>query len=135
MKLFSSLTTLTTLLTLNVKYATAGCFSGGENWPSGDIDTASWHVERACNGYDGNQGAFQGSYKPGEIKQACIQYSSTSLYIFEVQNLSPTETLELYNKNCVLRLQNEIKGCSKGGESSIDGWRFKADPNNGICGR
>ncbi|CAJ0543963.1 Ff.00g040140.m01.CDS01 [Fusarium sp. VM40] len=135
MKSFSPLTTLASLLALNIKYTTAGCFSSGETWPSGDIDSPSYHVERACNGYDGIPGAFQGSYKPGEIKQACVQYSSTSLYIFEVQNLSPTQTLDLYNKNCVLRLQNEIKGCNKGGESSIDGWRFKADPNNGICGR
>ncbi|CAG7565996.1 unnamed protein product [Fusarium equiseti] len=125
MKLFLSLPTLASLLTLDVKSTTAKCFSGGEKWPSGDIDTASYHVERACNGYDGNRGAFQEPYKPGEIKQACTQYSSTSLYIFEVQNLSPTETLELYNKNCVLRLQNEIKGSDKGGESSIDEWRFK----------
>ncbi|KAM0235911.1 hypothetical protein ACHAP5_009557 [Fusarium lateritium] len=135
MKSFSTLTTLASLLALNVKYTTAGCFTSGETWPSSDTDSPSYHVERACNGYDGNPGAFQGSYKPGEIKQACVQYSSTSLYIFEVQNLSPTQTLDLYGKNCVLRLQNEIKGCDKGGESSIDGWRFKADPNNGICGR
>ncbi|KAJ3534192.1 hypothetical protein NM208_g7646 [Fusarium decemcellulare] len=120
-----SLTTLITLLGLgaSITPVSAGCF-GGEEWPNEDIDTASWHVERACNGYDGNQGAFQGEYLPGQIKHVCIQYSSTSQLVFEVQNQNSLETLSLNPKDCVLRLQNEIKGCKSGGESTIAGWRF-----------
>lgn len=100
----------------------AGCFSGGESWQ--DRGAARWHIERACKGYDGNQGAFQGFFRPGEAKRACVQHSGTQKFEFLVQNLNSRDGFDLGDGDCVWRLQNEVNGCEKGGSSDISGWRF-----------
>ncbi|KAF5012533.1 hypothetical protein FDECE_1400 [Fusarium decemcellulare] len=102
-------------------------------WWNDDIDNARFHSERACRGHDGVAGALQGVYQPGEIKTACVDLSGTIYAIFSVQNLNNVEAFDLSDDDCVKRLHNEINGCQAGGVSDIEGWRFRADPNNGFC--
>ncbi|RYP45938.1 hypothetical protein DL768_007783 [Monosporascus sp. mg162] len=131
MKTTTVLATLFTLLGAGIDSVSAGCFGDGEIWQ--DKGAARWHVERACRGYDGNQGAFQGSFAPGQAKSACVQHSGTQKFEFFVQNLNPGASFDLADADCVWRLQNEINGCDRGGQSDISGWRFRADPNAGHC--
>ncbi|KAF3001702.1 hypothetical protein E8E14_000313 [Neopestalotiopsis sp. 37M] len=111
--------------------ASAGCYSGGDVFQ--DKENARYNAQRACEGYDGIQGAFQGTFAPGEAKSACVQGSPTQRYDMVVQNLNTGASFDLADADCTLRLQNEINGCDHGGESDISGWRFRVDPNNGIC--
>ena len=101
----------------------AGCYDSGEVWQ--DQGAARWHIERACKGYDGNRGAFQGTFAPGEAKSACVTHSGTQKFEFMVQNLNTGASFDLGDDDCVWRLQNEVNGCSRGGSSDISGWRFR----------
>ncbi|CAJ2507074.1 Uu.00g082600.m01.CDS01 [Anthostomella pinea] len=52
---------------------------------------------------------------------------------FLVQNLNTGASFDLGADACALRLQTEINGYNGGGQSDASGWRFKPEPNNGIC--
>ncbi|KAH0039401.1 hypothetical protein KCU78_g1307, partial [Aureobasidium melanogenum] len=131
MKATTILTTLATVLGANIDGVAATCLGSGDVFQ--DKGNARWHVGRACRGYDGNQGAFQGTFAPGEAKYACVQGTNTQKYEITVQNLNTGAAFDLGDGDCVLRLENEINGCDRGGESTVSGWRFRVDPNNGIC--
>ncbi|KAG9663985.1 hypothetical protein KCV03_g10276, partial [Aureobasidium melanogenum] len=131
MKTTTILTTLAVILGANIEGVVADCFGGGDVFQ--DKGNAKWHVGRACRGYDGNQGAFQGTFAPGEAKYACVQGTNTQKYEITVQNLNTGAAFDLGDGDCVLRLENEINGCDRGGESTVSDWRFRVDPNNGIC--
>ncbi|KAI0390464.1 hypothetical protein F5Y17DRAFT_461726 [Xylariaceae sp. FL0594] len=111
--------------------AYAGCFGGGEAFQ--DKATSRWHVQRACEGYDGQQGVFQGWFGPGAAKTVCVQVTGTQKIDMLVQNLNTGAGFDLGDADCTYRLQNEINGCDHGGQSDVSGWRFKVDPNSGIC--
>jgi hypothetical protein len=119
----TALATVFALLGVGIDSVSAECYTSGATWQ--DRGAARWHVERACNGYDGNPGAFQGVFRPGEAKSACIQHSGTQKFDFSVQNLNTGASFDLGDADCVLRLQNEINGCGQGGQSDIAGWRFR----------
>lgn len=63
MKTTITLTTLVALLGVGIDTVSAGCYTSGDVWQ--DRDAARQHVENACRGYDGHQGAFQGKFAPG----------------------------------------------------------------------
>ncbi|KAH7130677.1 hypothetical protein B0J11DRAFT_613259 [Dendryphion nanum] len=130
MKTTMSISTLVALLSIGVSTVSAGCFSGGDTWP--DKANARWHAERACRGFDGHGGAFSGNFAPFETKTACVGLSSTIKFNMAVQNLN-SQTRDVSDDECVLRLHNEINGCDRGGESQIGDWFFRSDPNNGNC--
>lgn len=113
MKTFNSLALLCALIST----ASAGCFSGGDSWQ--DKGAARQHAENACRG-----GAFAGTFAPGETKRACVQHSGTQRLDFVVQNQNNNAAIDLKDDDCVLRLQNEINECDKGGSSVISGWLF-----------
>ena len=119
----TAIATVFALLGVGIDSVSADCYTSGAFWP--DQGAARFHAERACRGYDGNQGAFQGEFRPGEVKYACIQYSGTSKFEFSVQNLNTGASFDLGDDDCVLRLENEINGCGRGGESDVAGWRFR----------
>ncbi|KAF2839476.1 hypothetical protein M501DRAFT_1057744 [Patellaria atrata CBS 101060] len=131
MKTTTVLTTLFALLAAGIDSASASCFTSGEVWQ--DKGDARYHANRAYRRFDGNQGAFQGFFAPGEAKRAYIQHSNTQKLEFFVQNLNIDAGFDLGDGDYALRLENEINGCDRGGQSDIAGWRFRADPNNGIC--
>src|SRR5262245_28208213 len=123
MKVTTVLATLFALLGTSVDSVSAGCYTSGELWQ--DQGAARWHAERACKGWDGNQGAFQGWFAPGEAKSACIQHSGNQKFEFFVQNLNTAAGFDLGDADCTLRLHNEISGCGRGGQSDHAGWRFR----------
>lgn len=121
MKTFSSIAFFAAFIGMSLKPVSAGCFTSGDDWQ--DRDAARNHVEHACRSPDGT-GAFQGSYLPGQAKSLCIQHSPTQRFEFRVQNTNTGQGFDLADADCVLRLQNEINACAKGGDSTISGWNF-----------
>ncbi|KAB5559521.1 hypothetical protein GE09DRAFT_1220202 [Coniochaeta sp. 2T2.1] len=119
----TAISTILALLATGTTTANAGCYTSGDSWQ--DRGNARYHVERACKGYDGHQGAFQGVYAPGEAKSACVQGTGTLKYDFVVQNLNTGASFDLADADCVWRLENEINGCAQGGQSDVAGWRFR----------
>lgn len=112
-------TLFTTLLTLS-DLASAKCYGSGDSWPN--RDEARRFVIEACNN---SGGMFTGGYERMQTKSMCPRSGGKGL-LFEVQNLTPNEgSSDLSNAECTLRLENEINGCDKGGESTVNGWRFR----------
>lgn len=135
----------------------ANCYTSGVLWEE-DRDNAAYHAERACRGYDGQQGVFQGVFQPNERRHVCVELSGTIYADFVVQNLNLNQAFDIADDDCVQRLHNEIYGCDFGGITVNADWRFmyvlclrapscrvdslryvlilmfySADPNNGFC--
>ena len=106
--------------------ASATCWSGqfAAVWPS--RNNPRYHAGRACRGYDGNRGAFQGVFGPSETKSVCVNSDANSgmRYRFSIQNLNGGQGFDLNDEDCLKRLADEIDGCAQGGSSDISGWRF-----------
>ncbi|CAK1360622.1 hypothetical protein CB0940_06643 [Cercospora beticola] len=103
------------------------CYGSGDDWP--DKEQARSFVENACKN---TNGMFTGYFQPRQTKSMCPRSGSRNLgLLFEVQNLNANAGFDLGDNDCYERLTNEIFGCGKGGESTVAGWRFKADP--GAC--
>ena len=83
-------TTTAVLATLlSVSGAAAECFFSGVPWFN-DAE-AKQHVINACKGYNGNRGAYQGWWQPGESKHLCVNsdHSANHKYDFYIENLNP----------------------------------------------
>jgi len=118
----STLTTLSTLLFLTTANAT--CYGFGHNWSN--RDQAIGFVLDACTM---NNGMFTGTFKPGQTKSMCPRDSTGLNLLFEVQYVgSSSSNLDLSNVECSLRLANDIRGCGKGGQSTVNGWRYRLVP-------
>jgi hypothetical protein len=124
---FTKLAALAAVFIVSIQTASAGCFrcSG----PLDDIDwgsnkgDAAYHSQRACMGYDGQQGYFQGWFGPGEEKRVCINGSGIRLE-FIIKNENYDTGFDLGDTDCRDRLHNEIYGCGCGGRSTVSGWTF-----------
>ncbi|KAK9778465.1 putative Lipoprotein [Seiridium cardinale] len=114
--------TATVLLAL-ISTVWAGCYGSGDIFQ--DKANARYHAQRACEGYDGNAGAFQGFFSAGQAKSVCVQGTTTQKYDMSVQNLNTGAGFDLADGDCTLRLHNEINGCDRGGQSDVSGWRFR----------
>jgi hypothetical protein len=114
-------TIITTLLTLALPGAQAGCYTSGDTWPN--KEEARSFVENACKGANG---MFTGDFAARQTKSMCPRSGSKSLGLqFEVQNLNANTAFNLGDQDCYDRLNNEIFGCDHGGESTVAGWRFR----------
>ena len=106
--------------------ASATCRVGplNELWPS--RNNPRYHAGRACRGYDGNRGAFQGVFGPSETKSVCVNSDTNAgmRYLFTIQNLNGAQGFDLNDEDCLKRLADEIDGCEQGGRSDVAGWRF-----------
>ncbi|KAI8417696.1 hypothetical protein FOFC_00251, partial [Fusarium oxysporum] len=131
MKSFISIILVIALISLSINTVSARCFWTGAKWQ--DRAAARQHVVNACKGHSGYLGAFQGTFAAGEAAHTCVQHSPTQKLEFMVQNLNIYHAFDLADDECVLRLQNEINSCARGGSSMISDWVFRADPSNGIC--
>lgn len=100
----------------------ATCFGSGVGWDN--RNNAAYHAGRACRGYDGNAGAFQGWFAPGETKYACVDGGQGIRYDFRVGNRNFDTGFDLGDDDCAARLGNEIWGCDLGGSSTVAGWEF-----------
>jgi hypothetical protein len=112
-----------TVLSALIAGASASCFSSGDVFQ--DKANARYHIQRACEGYSGNAGAFQGYFGPGAAKTVCVQSTGTQKLNMLVQNLNTGAGFDLGDTDCTYRLQNEVNSCDRGGQSDVSGWRFK----------
>jgi len=121
------LATLITFLGVSINSASANCYNS--NFPPAwfDRDEAQYHVNRACRGYDGLSGGFQGWFGPGETKYVCVNCPDgrDCRLEFTIKNENTGASFDLGDDDCATRLGNEIWGCSNGGESSVSGWHFR----------
>ncbi|KAF5676567.1 hypothetical protein FHETE_2063 [Fusarium heterosporum] len=107
--------------------ATANCFGSGANWP-GAYNVMLDYADKECH-----QGAFTGTFAPGEIKYKCIQYGSGSKLEFSVRNKNDRASLDLGDDDCTKEFRKDVYNCARGGWHDESGWEFTADPNDGTC--
>ncbi|KJX93409.1 hypothetical protein TI39_contig4321g00008 [Zymoseptoria brevis] len=120
-------TSIIATLAIGVSTVTAGCYGSGDSWPN--TEEARVFVREACFN-DG--GMFTGGWEPLQKKSMCPHAGSNNLGLFfEIENQNSREGFDLNNDDCYNRLTDEIFGCQHGGESSVAGWRVRADP--GAC--
>ncbi|KAL2204299.1 hypothetical protein CC79DRAFT_1128973 [Sarocladium strictum] len=108
-----------------ITLVSANCYDGEvARWPS--RNNPRYHAGRACRGYDGNRGALQGVFRPGETKEVCVNSDADSRmsYTFRIKNLNQNQGFDLDDEDCLKRLANEIDGCANGGSSIVAGWEF-----------
>lgn len=94
------------------------------------------HSERACQGYDDDngvhrQGAFQGFYGPNERKTACVNVGNNRINM-EVQNLNTKQGFDIDDVDCVAEFWDIPAKCwvieeedSRGGVAVESGWYFR----------
>ena len=71
-----------------------------------------YHSERACRGYDGNSGSFQGTYGPGERKSTCI--SQTGGFILRMHVENHQNNKRDYNDNeCWGAFEQLLEACAQ----------------------
>lgn len=126
MKAVSTLVSITLLALNAVTVVEAGCYTSGHEGP---LDTALYHLGRACKGYDGKQGAFQGWFAPGQIKSACVN-EGKNRYDMQVQNRG-SQGFDLGDQDCYNEFWLIASTCSAGtiktigGERTNAGWWFR----------
>lgn len=89
-----------------------------------------YHAHRACKGYDGKQGACQGTFKPMEKKRACVNQGLTEYISMEVQNLNGGASFDLNDADCAKEMSAILNACSsrgvsQGGTNTQAGWYFR----------
>lgn len=92
--------------------ALPGCYGFDSQW--GEGDQAEFHTRRACEGYDGKMGAFQGVFRPGEKKSACVNDGSGNRFNMEVRNENTKASLNLGDKDCTKEFKSIIDNCGYG---------------------
>lgn len=96
----------------------AGCYSGGASWDN-EKGRATATVSAVCYGH-----IIGGFFNEGQTKYYCVQLTDNKKGEFWV-GWKGRGGLTLNDDDCVLRLTNEIGGCSHGGESTIADWYFR----------
>jgi hypothetical protein len=117
------ITLVAALLSTGTAPVSARCFRSGMKYASKDL--ARFHATRACQGFDGHRGAFQGHFAPGEVKSACVPYAPEQRLKMSVRNLNSREGFDLHDHDCAFRLSAEINNCDRGSEIDVAGWRFR----------
>ncbi|KAK2684634.1 hypothetical protein QWA68_016795 [Fusarium oxysporum] len=117
------------------------CFDSGEAMHMGTI---KFHAERACRGYSGQRGTFQGVFEPGQKKTACVNVPEQGKHLkMEVINKNKQQSFDLKDDDCYSEFVRLINGCrvrvngpppdhSRGGRDDVSGWHFRFDPNSGL---
>ncbi len=126
MKTFTTtalITLVAAVMSAGIDPAAARCFQTGAKYDN--KDTARYHVARACEGYDGKRGAFQGRYAPGEVKSACVDIRGGKQIKMSVKNLNNGAARDLGDNDCTFRLSKEIDNCDRGSEKDWADWRFR----------
>ncbi|KAK0113840.1 hypothetical protein ONS96_014693 [Cadophora gregata f. sp. sojae] len=125
MKLTNPLSISTLLLTAAITDLTlAACYGSGEVLNKAN---ANYHAKRACMGYDGHAGAFQGFFSAGQNKQACINNDAGvgGHLILGVRNLNQNAGFDLDDADCFKELGILIALCNRGGTGTVAGWFFR----------
>ncbi|GJD00091.1 secreted protein [Colletotrichum higginsianum] len=95
-----------------------------------------YHAQRACEGYDGKRGAFQGTFAVKEAKYACVSLENNQYLQMWVTNENTQFSFDLNDKDCTKEFNNLMNTCqsngiTQGGAVTVAGWRFRADPGSG----
>jgi hypothetical protein len=118
MRITNSFASFFVLLVSTTDFAQAECYKSGIGW--GDRSAAYWHAGRACRGYDGIAGVFQGSYAPGQIKRGCVDFGDMK-FEFGVRSKNDFNSDVIDPEYCYRRLSDEIN-CDLGGSNTKDNW-------------
>ncbi|PNS18974.1 ATP-dependent DNA helicase mph1 [Sphaceloma murrayae] len=122
MQFFSTIALVTSLLSATSVLAQNCYNSGAENQ---NLDTVFFHIGRACSGYDGNRGRFQGVFGAGETRVACVNVENGQHIDLVVQNRG-SQGFDLRDEDCTNELIFLAGYCpSRGGEFSKAGWFFR----------
>ncbi|KAM7185999.1 hypothetical protein V8F33_012062 [Rhypophila sp. PSN 637] len=99
------------------------------------LNTMTFHFTRACEGYSGIAGAFQGWFAPNQEKYACVDLGSNVKLEMWVRNQNPTTGFDLGDTDCTKEFNNIMHACfyGFGGHNDVAGWYFRIDPNEGTC--
>jgi hypothetical protein len=120
-------TTFVTAILAAATTADAGCYITGRPI---QISTLLYHAHRACHGYDGKQGAFQGFFAPNQRKKACVTIGLGHVDM-EVGNLNPSKGFDINDGDCYKEMETIIQRCSApfalsiGGRFDVAGWTFR----------
>lgn len=102
--------------------AAVGCYGGGNGVNFYD---ANYHVKRACEGYSGVAGAFQGWFAPNQEKYACVNMGYNVKLEMWVKNLNTVTGFDLGDTDCTRELQIINSACRTGGDRDVAGWYFR----------
>lgn len=128
---------LSTVLPVLLAIATSataeiGCYTN--NAATVWAQDAVYHGGRACRGYDGKRGSFQGSFGPNASKAACVNIYGDRRLIMSVSNLNGDKSFDLGDEDCANEFINLLLKCSEsslgkalstGGYNRQSGWIFK----------
>ncbi|VUC21232.1 unnamed protein product [Clonostachys rosea] len=104
------------------------CFATGEKYgiEKGEAFAAA---RQACNG------PLKGTYSKRETRVRCYNIGRNKQVKLTVgltgKNAGSTRTIG--SDECYNGLSKEISNCEKGGDTTYGNWRYRADPNNGLC--
>ncbi|KAH8688937.1 hypothetical protein GQ44DRAFT_667654 [Phaeosphaeriaceae sp. PMI808] len=116
--------TLLAILAPVIVTVQADCYKKGETWAPDQVQ-ANNELNGVCNG-------LQGDYSNGQTKYACRNAGTANKKLeFFIKRTGDSGGIS--HADCVLRLSNEINGCSRGGISTINGFEYRSDPNEGRC--
>jgi hypothetical protein len=90
--------------------ASYDCYNGGL---MGLAPVMYYHVKRACKGYDGNKGKFQGTFKPKEHRKACVTTGATKL-ILEMKNMQ-SRSEDIKDQSCHDLFDDLVSKCTSRG--------------------
>ncbi|RGP81159.1 hypothetical protein FLONG3_696 [Fusarium longipes] len=113
----------------------AGCYNGGRSMTA---ILLKYHAQRACEGYDGKQGDFQGYFPANSFRRTCVNLEGGRV-LMEVGNLNTRDGFDIKDSDCTKELQAVVNKCpqlglsSQGGRFDSSGWTFRVDPNDGKC--
>ncbi|KAI1874283.1 uncharacterized protein JN550_002862 [Neoarthrinium moseri] len=122
----TTLTSASLLLFSTLIGVSATCHRSGTTWSN--KDKAVGHIEAACRG-----GVFTGTFAPNQRKYLCIRAAENVKWEFSVTNQNSRDSFDLQDQHCIDGLSNEVRGCDQGGVTSVSGWEYSSDPNNGYC--
>lgn len=130
MKFTATLASLAVLSAAFVGNVSAtSCYGKGQTL---QIKDAAYHFGRACRGYDGKKGAFQGPFKGGETKSACVGHKGDR-FNFYLENRAG-HTRDLTDDGCVKEFTKIVNDCkdywdgrlTQGGVNVANGnWYFR----------
>ena len=95
-----------------------------------DNNWVIFHTGRACTGYDGKTGKFQGTFEPGEMRHACVTFEDNKKLELWLQNQNGQKSFDVKDDDCVLEFIYLTADCGKGGYTKGGtrenaGWKFE----------
>ena len=119
---------IATILSIVTLAVADNCYDDGAKAWTSDI---RYHAKRACEGYDNQRGAFQGTFTANEDKKGCVNLTPDLKLEMWVTNQNKGQTIDLKDTDCTKEFNGLMDECnwgngwSYGGAKVIAGWRFR----------